>query len=133
MELCKGLAHVAVAAVNLEDNIKWYESIGGKCCGRGELKTDAGVKKLALVDLFGVDFELIENENPEKLPSGAITHAAIAVENLPQVIEYLKSKGVDSFMTEEIVNMPELFGGLRNIFIKGPNGEEIEFIEMGNF
>lgn len=133
MKLCKGLAHVAVAAENLEDSIKWYENIGGKCHNRGELKTDIGVKKLALVDLFGVDFELIENENPEKLPSGAITHAAITVENLPEVVDYLKSRGVDSFMTEEIVNMPQLFGGLRNIFIKGPNGEEIEFIEMGNF
>lgn len=85
------------------------------------------------MDLFGVDFELIENEVPEKLPSGAITHVAITVVDLPKVIEYLKEKGVDSFMTEEIVNMPELFGGLRNIFIKGPDGEEIEFIEMGNF
>lgn len=133
MELCKGLAHVAVAVVNIEDSIKWYEKIGGCCHNRGELKTDLGVKKLALVNLFGVEFELIENEEPALLPSGAITHVAIEVEELPKVIEYLKSKGVDSFMTEEIVNMPELFGGLRNIFIKGPSGEEIEFIEMGSF
>lgn len=133
MELCKGLAHVAIAVENLENSIKWYEKIGGKCHNRGELKTDIGVKKLALVNLFGVDFELIENEVPEKLPSGAITHVAITVVDLPKVIEYLKEKGVDSFMTKEIVNMPELFGGLRNIFIKGPDGEEIEFIEMGNF
>lgn len=133
MELCKGLAHVAIAVVDIEDSIKWYEKIGGSCHNRGELKTDLGVKKLALVELFGVEFELIENEEPQQLPSGAITHVAIAVDNLPEVIEYLKGKGVDSFMTEEIVNMPELFGGLRNIFIKGPSGEEIEFIEMGNF
>lgn len=133
MELCKGLAHVAVAVENLEDSIKWYEKIGGKCYNRGELKTDIGVRKLALVDLFGVDFELIENENPEKLPSGAITHMAIKVVDLPKVVEYLKEKGVDTFMSDEIINMPELFGGLRNIFVKGPNGEEIEFIEMGNF
>ena len=55
--------------------------------------------------------------------------ACVEVEDLPLVVNELRAMGLDTFRTEEPVVLPKLFGGLQNIFFKGPSGELIELIE----
>ena len=40
----------------------------------------------------------------------------------------VKAAGVSSFRTEEPMTMP-IFGGIRNLFFKGPDGELIELLQ----
>ncbi|MFR4979310.1 MAG: VOC family protein, partial [Butyricicoccus sp.] len=60
---------------------------------------------------------------------GVLPHFAIEVEDLPSVIDTLRAMGIDTFCAEQPNVLPELFGGLQNIFFRGPSGEMIELIE----
>ena len=90
-----------------------------------------GVNLLAMVRLADFEIELIQPGDGTVVPTqdGVIPHFAIEVEDLPLVVNELRAMGLDTFRTEEPVVLPKLFGGLQNIFFKGPSGELIELIE----
>lgn len=134
MKSIQGLAHIAVLAKDIEMSIKFYEKLGGECYARGAVQKPAGVNQLAMVSLWGFDLELIQpgDGSAATAVDGRIPHFAVEVENLPLMIHELKAMGVDTFLTEEPVVLPGLFGGLRNIFFTGPDGEQIELIEHFN-
>lgn len=130
MEL-KGLAHIAIYTADVEQSIAWYQKLGGECYDRGEVKKPTGINRLAMVRLAGLDLELIQpgDGTPVEPAGGVIPHLALEVADLDAAISQLRAVGIDSFRTEQPVELPDLFGGLRNIFLTGPSGELIELLQ----
>lgn len=131
MKSYRQLAHIAIYTTDLERSIAFYETLGGSCTMRGQVQKPTGVNQLAMVSLTNFEIELIQPGDGTIVPSasGVIPHFAIEVENLPLVVNAMRAIGVGEFCTEEPNVMPELFGGLQNIFFRGPSGEIIELIE----
>ncbi|MBS5149522.1 MAG: VOC family protein [Butyricicoccus pullicaecorum] len=131
MKNYKGLAHIAVYTTDLACSIRFYEALGGTCTMRGEVQKKTGVNQLAMIHLLDFEIELIEPRDGTVVTTegGVIPHFAIEVENLPLVVDSMRAMGIDTFCTEQQNVMPELFGGLQNIFFRGPSGEMIELIE----
>lgn len=131
-ELYKGLAHIAIYTVDMEESIAFYEKIGGSVYKRDAVETTTGEKKLALVEFGGFLLELIEPPAGDLVPAGegSIPHFAVYVDDLDKAAAALKDAGVISFMTPEKKVLPETFGGLQNWFFTGPSGEEIELLQM---
>ena len=126
----QGLGHVAVYTRDMGQSIAFYETIGGSVLRRGSVSTPAGEKLLALVDLGGVTLELIQSPVPAPMTEGNIPHIAVYVRDVDAAAAALREAGVDTFMTEEKVVLPNLFGGLENWFFTGPSGEQIELLKM---
>ena len=84
-----------------------------------------------MVQLAGFWLELIQpgDGTPVDAKGGVLPHLAIEVEDLPSCVEELKAMGINTFKTEKINVLNDLFGGLQNIFFTGPDGELIELIE----
>lgn len=131
MKQFKELAHIAVLTENMEQSIAFYEKLGGVCEQRGSVNKPTGTNLLAMVKLAGFWLELIQpgDGTPVDARGGVLPHLAIEVEDLPSCVEQLKAMGIDTFKTDQITVLPELFGGLQNIFFTGPSGELIELIE----
>lgn len=131
-ELYKGLGHIAIYTVDMEESIAFYEMIGGSVYKRDAVPTPEGEKKLALVEFGGFLLELIEPPAGELVPAGegSIPHFAVYVDDLDKAAAAIKEAGVISFMTPEKKVLPETFGGLQNWFFTGPSGEEIELLQM---
>ena len=64
------------------------------------------------------------------MTEGNIPHIAVYVRDVEAAAAALREAGVDTFMTEEKVVLPNLFGGLENWFFTGPSGEQIELLHM---
>ncbi|MBS5164270.1 MAG: VOC family protein [Butyricicoccus pullicaecorum] len=131
MKHYKGLAHIAVYTTDLSSSIRFYEALGGICTMRGEVQKKTGVNQLAMIHLVNFEIELIEPGDGTVVTAGGgvLPHFAIEVEDLPSVIDTLRAMGIDTFCAEQPNVLPELFGGLQNIFFRGPSGEMIELIE----
>ncbi len=122
-----GCDHIGVKTDDMAASIAFYEKLGGTV-----YKTDkAGTTDLAMVNLAGaVNIELIAPAEITLNRGGVqtIPHIAIEVTQIDEVIADLRAKGV-VFLTEQTIDHPKLLGGIRIIFIAGPNGEEIELLE----
>lgn len=131
-ELYKGLGHVAIYTVDMEESIAFYEKIGGSVYKRDSVQVPEGEKKLTLVEFGGFLLELIEPPEGELVPAGegSIPHFAVYVDDLDKAAAAIKAAGIISFMTPEKKVMPETFGGLQNWFFTGPSGEQIELLQM---
>ena len=127
----QGLAHIAIYTTDLEASIAWYAKLGAECYDRGEVAKPTGINQLAMVRLAGLDLELIQpgDGTPVVAEGGVIPHFALAAGDLDAAIAALRAVGVDSFRTAQPVELPTLFGGLRNIFLTGPSGELIELLQ----
>ena len=131
-ELYKGLGHIAIYTVDMEESIAFYAKIGGSVYKRDAVPTPEGEKELALVEFGGFLVVLIEPPAGELVPAGegSIPHFAVYVDDLDKAAAAIKEAGVISFMTPEKKVLPETFGGLQNWFFTGPSGEEIELLQM---
>ena len=127
----KGLAHIAILTTDLANSISWYEKLGGKCYDRGEVKKPTGTNQLAMVKLANLDLELIQPGDGTTVTAsdGTIPHFALETDNLDATIDELRQAGITTFRTPDPVELPNLFGGLRNIFFTGPSGELIEILQ----
>ena len=120
----KGIGHIAIYTVDMDQSIAFYEMIGGSVFKRDGVETPEGLKKLALVEFGGFLLELIEP------PAGSIPHFAVYVDDLDKTAADLKAAGVISFTAPEKKVLPNTFGGLQNWFFTGPSGEQIELLQM---
>lgn len=127
------LAHIAIYTPDIERSIKFYETLGAECTMRDSVQKPTGVNQLAMLTLINFEIELIQ-PGDGKMPAGegVIPHFAVEVANLPLVVNEMRVMGLGEFCTEEPIELPNLFGGLRNIFFKGPSGEMVELIEHFN-
>ena len=125
----KGIGHIAIYTVDMDQSIAFYEMIGGSVFKRDGVETPEGLKKLALVEFGGFLLELIEPPAGTLVPSGegSIPHFAVYVDDLDKTAADLKAAGVISFTAPEKKVLPNTFGGLQNWFFTGPSGEQIDF------
>lgn len=131
MENFKGLAHIALFTKDLEGSITFYEKLGAKVIARGEAQKPGGVNLIAMMALADFQLEIVQPWNSSTLgrDAGPWAHLAIEVSDLEGTMKTLKTCGIHTFMSEQPVELPNLFGGMKNIYFTGPNGEQIELME----
>jgi len=90
--------HIGVAVKNLEEAAKFYREILGLQVG--EIFTH-GEMRGAFVEIGGVEFELLANDNPESAIAKhiekrgeGIQHVAFQVDEIEKEMERLKAKGI---------------------------------------
>ena len=119
-----GLAHIGVFVKDIVVSKAFYiDTLGMKLTHEGNNGT------LALIQEGSMILELIEA--PDKLPreAGVVDHIAFAVEDIETLMCKLIEKGV-KFNTDTVTTVPGLFGGIRNLWFDGPDGERLEFFEF---
>ena len=94
-----GLAHIALFTKDLKTSTAFYEALGGVVTDHADVEKPTGTN-----------------------------HIAIEVDDIDAAFADVKAAGVSSFRTEEPMTMP-IFGGIRNLFFKGPDGELIELLQ----
>lgn len=126
-----GLAHIALYTKDLESTIRFYENLGGVLTDRAQVAKPTGTNLLAMVKLAGFYLEIIEphDGSPVTPEGGLFPHLALEVDNIDEALNTLKTAGINTFRTDIPNNMPGLFGGIRNIFFTGPNGEQLELLQ----
>lgn len=128
-----GGGHIAIMTCDMEESIRFYEKIGGELVMQDSVPDGNGRKQLALLRFAGYVLELIRPAEAKKQSDGAIPHFAVYVDDVDAVIAELKAMGIDTFLAPEKKVLPALFGGLENIFFRGPSGEQIELLHCSQF
>lgn len=125
-----GLAHIALFTKNLETSVKFYESLGGVVTDHADVEKPAGTNHITMVQMPGFFLEIIEPHDGSAVTAegGLFPHFAIEVDDIDAAIADVKAAGVTAFKSEEPMTMP-IFGGIRNIFFYGPDGEQIELLQ----
>ncbi len=129
MKTWKSLAHIALFTQDLERAVRFYEMLGGVCVQRSQAQKPQWVNQLALVEISGFTLEIVQpgGGEPAQPQNNVWAHIAVAVDSLEDAIAELKEKGVE---TGPINELPHTFGGVRNAFFTGPDGETIELLQM---
>lgn len=126
-----GLAHMALYTKDLEASIRFYENLGGMLTDRAQVAKPVGTNLLAMVKLADFFLEIIEphDGSPVTPEGGLFPHLALEVDDIDAAVSNLKNAGINTFRTDVPNDMPGLFGGIRNIFFTGPNGEQLELLQ----
>jgi methylmalonyl-CoA epimerase len=125
--------HVAIAVQNLEESIKFYTGVlGFELTERRRTEGKQTAMISAVLKAGAITVVLLEGTSPESQVSrfvehfgAGVQHLAIGVQNMPEMIDELKSSGMEFDTT--IIESP----GLRQIFSKRDSGSGMmfEFIE----
>ena len=62
-------------------------------------------------------------------PDGSIDHITMLVDDIDAAMADLRAKGV-TFETDEPVDLPMIFSGVRYAFFRGPDGEHLEINQL---
>ena len=110
-----GLAHIALFTKDLKTSTAFYEALGGVVTDHADVEKPTGTNHITMVQMPGFFLEIIEphDGSPVTAEGGLFPHIAIEVDDID---------------TEEPMTMP-IFGGIRNLFFKGPDGELIELLQ----
>jgi lactoylglutathione lyase len=123
-----GLAHICVYTRDMTKSLVFYtDALGFEVVHRTRLDSGFG---FAMVRRGSCIIELLEPEDVNKVKprtGGVIDHVALEVKDINTVFAKLKAKGV-SFSTP-IIDDPNLMGGVRIAFFRGPSGESFELFE----
>ena len=133
-----GLAHICIYTLDLEASLGFYTGQLGfrntyRTLMRPEVHDGFFPLQYAEVRLGGCVIELLQPADPARVQpgrKGIIEHIALEVKGIEAVLERLKASGLAGPNTE-ILDLPDLFGGVRGFFIQGPSGESIELFEYG--
>jgi len=121
----EGLGHIAIYTQDLENHIRFYESLGAVNVRRVVRPAPEGTRVLALLDLGSITLELI----PGALPGeGTIPHFAVKVTDLDAAAASVKAAGIDTFETPAKKVNPDFLDGMECWFFTGPSGERIELL-----
>lgn len=127
----KGLGHIGIVSKDMKKSIEFYKENLGFVFGKEDvIKTPEGDTKLVLMSVGKCMIELIQTPNgvsESEVKTQLVDHLCLEVEDIEGVYEDLKNKGIE-FETEDVVSL-EVFGGIKNIFFKGPFGERLELVE----
>lgn len=120
------LHHVALHTKNIEKSIAFYTDLGGV------VEERATVPKwhLALLRWHDLVLELKQpnNRSIEYSDDGYFNHICFEVNNIESIVNELREKGINTWLSENIAAFPA-YGGLKNIFFRGPDGEQIELFQ----
>jgi len=113
--------HIGIESSQIERSLEFYQDIiGFELIERMELMGE----ELIFLQLGSTRLELIVT-NRENIRVNSHIHLAFEVDSLLQIMEQLVGHGI------KILEGPEtLENGWRNLFVQGPDGEWIEFIEL---
>jgi len=131
--LITGLSHIGIKTMDSKKSVDFYKNLlGFQHYYHTEL--ESGVK-LDFLRAGSCIVELICSPDFDESvldTEGTVAHVAMEVLNIEELIDSLKKAGVDTWQSEKVVIMPNLFPtGSKNIFFKGPSGESLEFFEHG--
>jgi catechol 2,3-dioxygenase-like lactoylglutathione lyase family enzyme len=124
-----GIHHLCINTPDIQKSLTFYCDIIGfgilcrETCAFGEY---------AMLGLSGSKIELIMPDNPDENSfgnRGSLAHFGLQVENIDEVYESLKQKGVH-FLTEKVNDYAEPMGGFRAVSLLGPGGEAINLYEF---
>ncbi|MBQ3080312.1 MAG: VOC family protein [Clostridia bacterium] len=121
-----GLHHIGVHVRDAKISEKFYVELLGF---EKTAEFHNGPTTLVFVKAGSCVIELIENADKTERPKGVIDHVALQVKDIESLVCRLIEKQI-VFDTMDIQVNPWLFGGAKNIFFKGPDGERIEFFEV---
>ena len=130
MKHLTGLAHIALYTKDLEASLAFYRMLGGVVFDQADVKKPAGTNHIKLVQMPGFVLEIIEphDGSPVTAEGGLFPHIALEVDDVDAAVAELKALGINTFRTAEPNSMP-IFGGIRNIFFYGPDGELLELLQ----
>lgn len=130
MKHLTGLAHIALYTKDMETSLKFYETLGGIVTDQADVKKAIGTNHIKIVQMPGFFLEIIEphDGSPVTAEGGLFPHIAIEVDDVDAAVADLKAAGINTFRTPEPNSMP-IFGGIRNIFFYGPDGELLELLQ----
>ena len=121
-----GFHHIGLKTADLEKSVKFYEALGMKEIVRwGE-----GEKEIVMLDIGdGGRFELFAGGGDEYSVKGKYVHFAMHVEDVPAAYAHALSVGAEPLTPPKVVPLdakPEKIT-IEVAFVKGPDGEELEF------
>ena len=130
MKHITGLAHIALYTKDMETSLNFYRSLGGVVTDQADVQKPTGTNHIKIVQMPGFFLEIIEphDGSPVTAEGGLFPHIAMEVDDIDAAIAELKAVGIASFRTEEPNTLP-IFGGIRNIFFYGPDGELLELLQ----
>ena len=132
MKHITGLAHIALFTKDLETSVKFYECLGGQVTGQADVQKPLGTNHIKIVSMPGFDLEIIEPHDGTVVTTegGLFPHIAIEVNDIDAAIADLKAAGITNFRAgvDKPADLP-IFGGIRNAFFIGPNGEQLELLQ----
>ena len=119
-----GLAHIGVMVKDIDASLDFYTNTLGF-----EIQSvqDLGRTKLVFLQAGTCVIELVPVNETEDRQAGPVDHICLEVEDIGPFVERLKAKGVK--LEKETYSDVGLFGGIRNIFFRGPDDERIEFFD----
>lgn len=125
-----GLAHIALFTKDLEASVGFYTKLGGEICGHADVQKPAGVNHITMVQMNGFCLEIIEPHDGSEVTAkgGLFPHIAIEVDDVDTAKAELEAAGVTSFRDPNPATL-SIFGGIRNLFFFGPDGELIELLQ----
>lgn len=125
------LHHVALHTRDMDRSIQFYRSLGATVMTTDKVVKGDGWWQLALIKWHDLVLELKTPDYAKSMElsdSGFFNHICLEVQDVDQAIEELKGKGIDTWLSKE-PNVFGAYGGLKNIFFRGPDGEQIELLE----
>lgn len=130
MKHITGLAHIALYTKDMETSLNFYKILGGIVTDQADVQKPTGTNHIKIVQMPGFFLEIIEphDGSPVTAEGGLFRHIALEVDDVDAAVSELKAAGISSFRTPEPNTMP-IFGGIRNIFFYGPDGELLELLQ----
>ena len=124
-----GFHHIGLKAADFEKSLAFYKALGLKEVVRwGE-----GEKTIAMLDIGdGGRIELFANGGDAYSVAGKWVHFAIEVEDVDLAYKTALLAGAESLIAPKVVTLdsrPEKIS-INIAFVKGPDGEELEFFRQ---
>ena len=126
----KGLAHIALYVADIEKSVGFYADVLGFSRTYYE---DRDVMKYAEIRAGSCIIEILEWKDSSRLDGrpearGTVDHFAVEVDDVDAAAREIERAGVASDVKP--FTIPDLLGGVRCFFIKGPDEESIEIFEL---
>ena len=124
-----GFHHIGLKAADFEKSQKFYEALGL----REIVRWGEGEKEIIMYDLGdGGRIELFANGGDEFAEQGKWVHFAVCVEDVEHAYNVALAAGAVSHIAPKVVDLdskPEKIS-INIAFVKGPDGEQIEFFKQ---
>jgi len=117
-----GLAHIGIFVKDIDKSIDFYKRLGFSLD-----KEEKPSIRLAFLSAGNCLIELVEKTDIPARPAGVVDHIAVVVDNIEAAIENAKAQGID--IDASGINAMPIWGGIKNVFFEGPDGERLEFFE----
>ena len=127
-----GLAHIGLFVSDITRTREFYENVLGFKCIFSYM-ADGGITPVAFEKNGSCVIEVVQIDGAEKREDGHVDHIALAVENIEDLCEQLRAKGIE-FESRDITVCPECFpNGSKWILFRGPDNERLEIAEVAPY